>query len=155
MTDQPTVGDMMAAYAQDAVDHARAAFGVTLDFTPASVEQVETVLGKLYDAIPRGILGRLIRRGPTEADTALMARIYGGYIGEVIRRTWGGHWEVDHPVGGPRSFPIYSKGQSFPAAWCFKRLTNGPEDNVWHKLQILYMRDGSEAAVPWEKPKPE
>jgi hypothetical protein len=83
MTDQPTVGDMMAAYAQDAVDHARAAFGVNLD-----------------------------------------------------------------PVGGPRSFPIYSKGQSFPAAWCFRRLTNGPEDNVWHKLQILYMREGPEAAAP-------
>jgi hypothetical protein len=149
MTDQPTVGDMMSAYAQDAVEHARAAFGVDLDFTPASVEHVETVLGKLYDATPRGVWARLIRRGPTEADKAQMAKMYGGYIGEVIRRTWGGHWELDHPVAGPRSFPIHWKGhQSFPLGWCFKRLKNGPEDNVWHKLQVLCMREGPDAAAP-------
>jgi hypothetical protein len=42
--DQPTVNDMMEAYALDAVDHAKAALGIVLDFTPQSIENVEKVL---------------------------------------------------------------------------------------------------------------
>jgi hypothetical protein len=34
---------MMAAYAQDAVDHAKTAAGVTLDYSPDSIKQVEGV----------------------------------------------------------------------------------------------------------------
>ena len=64
-------------------------------------------------------------------------------LGEVIRRTWGGHWELDHPVAGPGSCPIHSRGhQSFPTGWCFRRLKNGPEENVWDKLQVIYMEEG-------------
>ena len=142
MEENVSVAEMMAAYAADAVDHAKAACAITLDYTPESVEQVEAVLGKLYSAVPRGFIGRLLGKGPSREDTATVARMYGSYIGECIRRTWGGEWAQDHPVGGPRSFPISSRGhQSFPWGWCFKRLTNGPEDNVWHKFQILYLRD--------------
>jgi hypothetical protein len=120
---------------------------MNLDYTPESVEQVEAVLEKLYGAVPRGVLARLFGRGPSAADISTMSKMYGAYIGECIRRKWGGQWEVDHPVAGPRSFPISSRGhQSFPLGWCYKRLQNGPEDNVWHKLQILYLKEGGEAA---------
>jgi hypothetical protein len=142
-----TVTDMMAAYAQDATEHAKATCGIALDYTPASVEHVEEVLGRLYEAIPRGLVARLFKKAPSADEIATVSKMYGGYIGECIRRTWGGEWEVDHPVAGPRSFPISSGGhQSFPLGWCFKRLRNGPEDNVWHKMQILYLKRDGEAA---------
>jgi hypothetical protein len=138
---------MMAAYAQDAADHAKAACGVSVDYTPESVEQVEVVLHRLYEAIPRGFFARLFRRGPSAADISTISKMYGGYIGECIRRRWGGEWSADHPVGGLGSFPISSRGHdSFPLGWCFKRLRNGPEDNVWHKLQILYLQPHDRAA---------
>jgi hypothetical protein len=130
----------MTAYAEDAVDHARSTCGFTLDYTPESVERVEGILQKLYDDIPRNMLSRLLRRGPSPADIVVMAKMYGGYIGECVRRKWGGQWERDHSVGGPGSYPISSLGHdAFPVGWCFKRLQNGAEDNVWHKFQVLYL----------------
>jgi hypothetical protein len=142
-----TVGDMMAAYAADAVDHARETCGVPLDYDPGSVAQVEAILGKLYEGIPRGLFARLFGKGPSPDVIAAICKMYGAYIGECIRRKWGGEWETDHPVAGPQSFPIDSQGhQSFPLGWCYKRLRAGPEDNVWHKLQVLYMNEGEGAA---------
>ena len=44
VTPKPTVNEMMEAYARDAVDHAKQAFGRNLDFSPASVKQVEEIL---------------------------------------------------------------------------------------------------------------
>lgn len=95
MTDTlPTVADMMAAYAEDAVDHAKSAGGVTLDYSPASVEAVEAVLTKLHEALPKGFLARLFGRGPSPAEVATVSKMYGGYVGEVLRRARGGEWKA-------------------------------------------------------------
>ena len=54
---EPTLNDVMAAYAQDAVDFARNNFNVELDYTNQSIERVEggghgVRLGFLFHAIP-------------------------------------------------------------------------------------------------------
>ena len=66
MTDTPTVTDMMVAYSEDAVDHARTSSGVVLDYTPESVERVETILREMYSGIPKGFFARIFKRGPTQ-----------------------------------------------------------------------------------------
>ena len=68
MQRQPTVADMMAAYAEDAIDHAQSALGIALDYSPESIRNVETVLQELHAAMPKGFLGRLIGRGPSPDD---------------------------------------------------------------------------------------
>jgi len=83
--EKPTVTDMMVAYAQDAVDHAKSSSSINLDYSPESIRQVEAVLDSLYAAIPRG-LSRLFRHGPSQEDMFTMAKMSGGYIGEVVRR---------------------------------------------------------------------
>ena len=63
---------------------------------------------------------------------------FGAYIGEVIRRKFGGSWSVDHAVAGPQTFPINWHGrEAFPVGWCGKRILNGDEDNVWFKFQVV------------------
>lgn len=134
----------MAAHAAVAVEYARQERGLVLDYTPESVEQVEAILAWHYSIIPRSFIHRLFRRRIRERGIRLMAAGYGSYIGETIRRTWGGSWQVDHPVNGPGSFPLTCRGQdAFPILWCDKRLRNGPEDNVWHKFKLIYLVD------PW------
>ena len=130
----PTVNDMMVAYAEDAVEHAKSA-GVALDYSPDSIRQVEEVLEKLY---PRGI-SRLIRRGPSVEDTATMAKMYGGYIGEVVRRAAGGEWVLDTEVAPGQTVISLRKGEQriFPPSKVQKRLANGSEDNVWFYYQVL------------------
>jgi hypothetical protein len=68
VTAKPTVNDMMEAYALDAVDHAKQAFGRDLDFSPASVQQVEEILRSLFEARP-GLLRRLFARSATNEMT--------------------------------------------------------------------------------------
>ncbi len=139
MEKRPTVADMMAAYAQDAVDHAKASSGITLDYSPESVRGVEAVLDKLYLAMPRGLLGRLFGKGPSSETIVNVSKMYGGYIGEVVRRAAGGEWVFDTEVVPGQNTICLRKGESrvFPPGKVHKRLTNGSEDNVWFYYQVL------------------
>ena len=95
MNDKPTISDMMVAYAQDAVDFAQAKFGETLDYSERSVQKVERCLRQLYDAKPMGFLGKLFAKGPSDEDVLTVAKMFGGYVGEVVRRHHGGDWVLD------------------------------------------------------------
>ena len=139
MEGEPTVGDMMAAYAEDAVDHAQAAAGIALDYSPESIRNVETFLQMLYAARPKGFLGRLLGKGPSEQDLDQACKMYGGYVGEVVRRTGGGEWIVDTDIVPGQKVLCLRKGDMkiWPPAKVGKRLTNGPEDNVWMYSQVI------------------
>src|SRR5688572_24859797 len=126
-SDDPNV--FMPLLAEEAVKFASAR-GATLDYSPDSVERVESLLGELHESRSAGKLA--------DRDLNLHAHQFGAYIGEVLRRKYGGHWAEDHEVAGPKSFPVHWKeSQSFPVGWCGKRILNGDEDNVWFKLQVL------------------
>jgi hypothetical protein len=138
LPDEPNA--LMAALADEAVSRACSEFQVTLDFGPESVDAVEQLLGKLH---ARRAAGEL-----TDAQLHREAMTWGAYVGEVIRRLKGGHWEKNHHVAGPDTYPInYAGHQSFPVGWCGKRILNGDEDNVWHKFQILTLGEGEGGAI--------
>jgi hypothetical protein len=143
MAERPTVADMMAAYAEDAVDHARANWGLDLDYSVDSVRSVEDALAKLHGDIPRGLVARLFRKGPSTEELTQMAMMYGGYLGEVLRKKAGGEWAFDLDIMPGSQVVALRKGDTrvFPPAKVHKRLVNGPEDNVWHYVQILRKDD--------------
>jgi len=122
--------ELLVFLPKEAVSIAKDSHGVLLDFSPASVEKVEIILGKLHDEYKK--------RGTTEGQRGL-ALAFGVYIGEVIRKQAGeGRWERDHPQMGEGAMPLYWKGHAtFPVAWCLKRLANGEEDNVWLKYRLI------------------
>lgn len=42
------------------------------------------------------------------------------------------------PVGGEKSYPMHWRGgASFVCAWCYRRITNGDEDNMWLKYEAI------------------
>jgi hypothetical protein len=136
--DVATLTEMMEAYAADAVEHARGC-GVTLDYSDDSVKGVEAVLERLYAEMPHSFLARLFHRGPSEDQVWSMCKMYGGYIGEVVRRTRGGEWVIDADIAPGEQVIALRKGDSrmFPPSKVHKRLTNGPEDNVWFYFQAI------------------
>jgi len=141
MNDQQMVANMMEAYSHDAVDMAEANFGETLDFSEESIEIVERCLGHLHETIPRGFFGKLLGRGPSSEEIDTVARMFGGYIGEVYRKHHGGEWILDDSIPGATG-PIVTLHQSnggkfFPTMKVYKRLTAGPEDNVWAYYRVL------------------
>lgn len=132
-SDRPDPNVDMPQIADEAVQFAGTR-GVTLDYTPDSVKQVEGILSDLHVERTKRLL----------SDSAVNQRAvqFGAYIGEVLRRTYGGSWSIDHSVGGPKSFPIHWKDHdSFPVGWCGKRIVNGDEDNVWFKFQVVTTAD--------------
>jgi hypothetical protein len=135
--------EMINWLASEAVASAREVDGTALNYSPASIEKVERVLGKICDDAKR--------RGSQEGLNGL-AMAYGAYIGECIRRNEQGvSWDRDHPTLGEKSYPLHwADGDAFPMNWCYGRLTNGDEDNVWHKYQVLKNQRTSKPGMPPE-----
>jgi hypothetical protein len=135
---EATIADVMQAYAQDAVDFARDQFQVNLDFSENSIEQVEKILATLHNTLPKGVLGKLFKRRPSQEQIGEMAKGWGGYVGEVIRQHWGGEWTTETAAYPGKVITLrVLDSDIFPIAKVYKRLTNGTEDNVWHYYQVL------------------
>jgi hypothetical protein len=129
---------MMAAYALDAADHA-AQLGYELDFSEKSLHDVETALGRLHNDLPRGIR-KVFSRGPNQTTIEKIAKMYGGYIGEVLRFEWAkGEWTVpeDGPFAGALCLSYDAESLTSPPAKAFKRIVDGPADDIWFYYQIL------------------
>lgn len=119
----PTVADMMAAYAQDAVAHARRR-GIELDFSEASLAEVDRVLQQTT--------GGGVTPQTTDDEEALwlVAKMYGGYVGQVVIGAMGGQWELKDQPGGANVI-LRSHGVVMtPLERVYKRLTLGDDGNV-------------------------
>jgi hypothetical protein len=134
---EPTVASMMAAFSQDAVSHA-ATLGKDLDYTEASLAEVEEILGVLERDSPKG-MRRLFKKAPSQEEIETVCKMYGGYIGEVMRFEWGdGDWLI--PEDGPFAGALvlnYGGSMTSPPAKVFTRLADGPGDDVYYYYQVL------------------
>lgn len=136
-----TINDMMSAYAEDAVDFARANFGIELDFSTASVEHVESIADRLYQSRPKGFLSKIFRKGPSDEEIQQLCKMLGGYVGEIYRRVKGGDWAINQEFQAIGV--LVGESWVFPPAKVHKRLMNGPEDNL-----LSYFRVISEQSFP-------
>jgi len=125
-----TVAEMATAYALDAVDLAQRNFGTTLDGSEASVAKVEELLGTLHESMPA--------QNPSADVVGTFAKIFGSYVGEVFRKNHGGVWGFCADVVGAKQYALEKNGQIlWPHARVYKRLVEGPANNVWHYYQVL------------------
>lgn len=135
--------ELVQRLAAEAVNDSRQQNHVELDYSIESIQLVDDALGGMHT--------RYVKNSSSVSVNGL-ASAYGAYIGEVIRRSEpGAKWERDDPVGGENSYPITWDGKhSYPMAWCYRRIVNGSEDNVWVKYQAL--KDGrSKSPTPETK----
>lgn len=140
MNESVTIGDMMAAYATDAVELCQKEFEVALDYSEESVELVEAILAGIHEQLPRGFISKILRKGPSPETIDQLAKMLGGYVGEVMRRNWGGNWKPESdafPGELIYTLEIPGRGDVWPHMKAGKRIVNGPEDNIWHYFQYL------------------
>jgi hypothetical protein len=127
----------LLAAATSAVEHARKYWSTELDFSPQSVEEVELILARMYESIPRHFYEKLYKRGPNDEQKATLSLAYGAYVGEVLRREFGGSWSKEEINGEATIALVFdAKNMIFPPAKVWKRLTNGEEDNVWSFYEV-------------------
>ncbi len=121
---------LMAEYAQDAVDTARDKFQIELDYSLDSIESLNIILQAQFDATPTG-WQLLYRRRPSKRKLRTWSKMWGGYMGEVIRRAWGGQWM--EPADGPfkRGITLLVQGTMLsPIARAHKQLVSGADASV-------------------------
>lgn len=130
MSEIHSLDEAMSAAAQSGVDFAQNC-GVTLDYSESSIEKVEDIVGGLHNSMARDC--------PPAKEVERMCMMMGAYIGEVIKRRWGGQWGWEsklHP--GQKLLTFTASGiEMWPQAKVHQRLTEGPEDNLWWYFRVF------------------
>ena len=119
---------MMQAFAEQAVRLGRE-FKVNLDYSENSLQEVEHLLGRLRDDMSKSDANKIDE----------MAKIWGGYLGEVVRRRFGGEWSIEkYPAGDFLIVTLNVNGaRLFPSMKVHKRLTQGSGEDIWNFYQSV------------------
>lgn len=131
----PDLGSMMEGYAHAAVEIAHEEFRQELDFTPDSVDTLDEILV-------------LVGESP-ERDVDFEARLWGSYLGELLRTRYAGFWEMTQYPGGTMAMPAVDVRGSrlFPLMKVYRRLTTGEEEDLRSFFSMVTERLGKPAQV--------
>lgn len=130
----PDLGTMMETYAQAAV-LAAGEFKQKLDFSSESIDALDEVLV-------------LVGESP-ELDLDFEVRLWGSYLGEMLRRRYAGSWEMTVYPGGATAVPSVDVRGSrlFPLMKVYRRLTAGEEEDLHTFFAMVTERLGRPAQV--------
>lgn len=125
----------MEGYAQAAAELARTQFGQKLDFSSESIDSLDEILV-------------LVSESP-ELDVDFEVRLWGSYLGEVLRRRYAGVWEMTPYPGGVAAVPAVDLRGSrlFPLMKVYRRLTEGEEEDLRTFFSMVTERLGKPAQV--------
>jgi hypothetical protein len=131
----PDLGSMMEGYARAAADCAKRDFKQMLDFSSESIDGLDEILV-------------LVGESP-ELDVDFEARLWGSYLGEVLRRRYAGSWEMTQYPGGVVAVPAVDVRGSrlFPLLKVYRRLTVGEEEDLRAFFSMVTERLGKPAQV--------
>ena len=136
----PDLDAMMLAYAVSAVEVGRERYGQRLDYSSESMVAFEAVLSELTEP------------SRTERDDAAWdyeVKLWGAYLGEVLRRRYAGSWEMTRYPGGVAAMPaIEVRGSRlFPLMKVYRRITMGDAESIAAFFQMVTERLGEAAKI--------
>jgi hypothetical protein len=124
----PKLSEDMEANARNAVELAKNRFQVTLDYRTDSVQELEKLFDRVQYAMP----------DPESRETlGLLTRLWGSYLGEVIRRQHGGEWTIWSDKHGKTMALQVGEATVFPHNKVKKRLERGSDHNIWNYYQSV------------------
>lgn len=131
----PSLDAMMQGYSQAAAQVAQEQFRRDLDYSSESIEGLDEILV-------------LVGESP-ELDIDFEVRLWGSYLGEVLRRRYAGGWEMTKYPGGEMAVPAVEVRGSrlFPLMKVYRRLTEGEEEDLATFFAMVTERLGNPARV--------
>jgi len=125
----------MEGYAQAAVEQAKSNFRQTLDFSSDSINALDEILVLLSES--------------PEIDLDFESRLWGSYLGEMLRQRYAGSWEMTQYPGGEHAVPAVEVRGSrlFPLMKVYRRLTLGDEEDLRSFYTMVTERLGNPAKV--------
>ena len=129
------LGGMMEGYAHAAVEVARSEFRQKLDFSADSINALDEILVLLSES--------------PEIDLDYESRLWGSYLGEVLRQRYAGSWEMTQYPGAGHATPAVDVRGSrlFPLMKVYRRLTVGEEEDLPSFYAMVTERLGNPAQV--------
>lgn len=126
---------MMEGYAQAAAEVARNQYRQNLDFSAESMNALDEILVLLSES--------------PEIDLDYESRLWGSYLGEVLRTRYAGSWEMTQYPGGELAVPAVDVRGSriFPLMKVYRRLTVGEEEDLPSFYSKVTERLGNPAKV--------
>jgi hypothetical protein len=134
-TAYPDLGSMMEGYARAAAELARCEMQQKLDFSEESIDGLDEILVRVGES--------------PELDLDFEVRLWGSYLGEVLRRRYAGSWEMTQYPGGAVAVPAVDVRGSrlFPLMKVYRRLTVGEEEDLRSFYAMVTERLGRPAQV--------
>jgi len=131
----PDLGTMMEGYARAAADLAMTEFKQKLDFTSDSIDALDEILVMVGES--------------PELNLDFEVRLWGSYLGEVLRRRYAGAWEMTQYPGSAAAVPAIEVRASrlFPLMKVYRRLTVGDEEDLRAFYAMVTERLGKPAQV--------
>jgi hypothetical protein len=131
----PDLGAMMEGYARAAAERGTREFKQKLDFTSESIDGLDEILVVVGES--------------PELDLDFEVRLWGSYLGEVLRRRYAGSWEMTQYPGGAMAVPAIEVRASrlFPLMKVYRRLTVGDEEDLRAFYAMVTERLGRPAQV--------
>ena len=131
----PDLGSMMEGYALAAAELGKSEFKQELDFTSDSIDALDEILVTVSES--------------PELDLDFEVRLWGSYLGEVLRRRYAGAWEMTQYPGGVVAVPAIDVRGSrlFPLIKVYRRLTVGDEEDLRAFYVMVTERLGRPAQV--------
>lgn len=125
----------MEGYAQAAAETAKSEYRQTLDYSAESVNTLDEIIVLLSES--------------PDIDLDFESRLWGSYLGEVIRTRYAGMWEMTQYPGGQVAVPAVEVRGSrlFPLMKVYRRLTNGDEEDLRAFYNMVTDRLGNPAQV--------
>jgi hypothetical protein len=140
----PDLESMMVAYAAAAVAQARENYRQRLDYSSSSMVAFEAVLSELAE---RSQSATALANEATDWDHEV--KLWGSYLGEVLRRRYAGEWEMTQYPGGAAAVPsVEVRGSRlFPLMKVYRRLTMGESESIAAFFEMVTERLGKPAQV--------
>jgi hypothetical protein len=129
------IGAMMEGYAQAAVAVAESEYRRKLDFSEDSINALDEIVVLLSES--------------PDIDLDFESRLWGSYLGEILRIRYTGSWEMTQYPGGTVAVPAVAVRGSrlFPLMKVHRRLTIGDEEDLPGFYTMVTTRLGNPARV--------
>lgn len=114
---------LMHDSAADAVAVAKEEFNITLDYTQQSIAKIDEILASFLNKYRDQVL--------EDSAVFTLSNVFGAYVGEVFRKTYGGEWHYDNsePEAPYVLLEIGNRSYAF-AGICYERLVNDSKVGV-------------------------
>jgi hypothetical protein len=131
------INEWMSFFAKGAEEFATFLELPVLDYSIESIKQIEEMCIIVLNEKPKSFLSKLTRSSAYKKDLTNTSLLFGGYIGEVMIRNYGGNWSGEKTSQNGEGIILnINDTKIFPVEKVYRKLNNQDIDNLYQYYQL-------------------